>query len=191
MVLGIWFTCERIHVCDPMGMFGGGGHRDLARSNEAWNDTCQRVVEGVFEILKAYSEEITKTPWDEAKVTPLPVASKAFFQAQTSAQDMFERMFSMKFLPPGRGLWAMGTPIIRKKGLGAALNNCAFCSTEYIAKDPAQPFTFLMDACMLGVGVGFDTAGAGTLTIGTPVQPETTYETPPVHAMWRVIQVRH
>ena len=25
------------------------------------------------------------------------------------ARDMYERMFAMKFLPPGRGLWAMVT----------------------------------------------------------------------------------
>ena len=28
---------------------------------------------------------------------------------------MFRRMFEMKFLPPGRGLWAMGAPVITKK----------------------------------------------------------------------------
>ncbi len=30
---------------------------------------------------------------------------------QMRARDMFERMFWMKFLPPGRGLWAMGSPL--------------------------------------------------------------------------------
>ena len=29
---------------------------------------------------------------------------------------MYERIFTMKFLPPGRGLWAMGTPITEDKG---------------------------------------------------------------------------
>lgn len=39
----------------------------------------------------------------------------------------------------------------------AALNNCAFVSTENLKGGIARPFCFLMDASMLGVGVGFDT----------------------------------
>ena len=48
--------------------------------------------------------------------------------AQTSAQEMFTRIWEMKFLPPGRGLWAMGSPVTEQRGLYAALNNCAFVS---------------------------------------------------------------
>ncbi len=81
---------------------------------------------------------------------------------------MYERIFDMKFLPPGRGLWAMGTNITEQKGLYAALNNCAFVSTETIKDDLAKPFTFLMDASMLGVGVGFDTKGAGKIIVKGP-----------------------
>jgi len=88
------------------------------------------------------------------------------WRAQRSAQEMFRRIFEMKFLPPGRGLWAMGSPITEKKMLYAALNNCAFVSTEKLRQQPARPFVFLMDAAMLGVGVGFDTKGA---TIDDPL----------------------
>lgn len=42
---------------------------------------------------------------------------------------MYARMWAMKFLPPGRGLWAMGTPLTEERGMFAALNNCAFVST--------------------------------------------------------------
>lgn len=47
------------------------------------------------------------------------------------------------------------------------VGNCAFVTTEFIEKedDKSKPFTFLMDASMLGVGVGFDTKGAGKLHI--------------------------
>lgn len=38
-------------------------------------------------------------------------------------------------------------------------------STETLDQDLSLPFEFLMDATMLGVGVGFDTKGAGKLTI--------------------------
>ena len=81
-------------------------------------------------------------------------------------------MFNMKFLPPGRGLWAMGTAIVHKKNLSAALNNCAFVSTEDLAANPTRPFEFLMDASMLGVGVGFDTKGRDTLLVLGPKEGE-------------------
>ena len=42
---------------------------------------------------------------------------------------MYDRIYNFKFLPPGRGLWAMGTAITETKHLYAALNNCAFVST--------------------------------------------------------------
>lgn len=37
-----------------------------------------------------------------------------------------------------------------------------------LATDPTAPFCFLMDASMLGVGVGFDTKGAGTINVVAP-----------------------
>ena len=119
--------------------------------NERWWETVQRVVEGTYSMQMNWieSHQLGWNPW----------------QAQKSAQDMYERIFTMKFLPPGRGLWAMGTPITEKKGLYAALNNCAFVSTKTLKEDYAKPFCFLMDASMLGVGVGFDTKGAGEIVI--------------------------
>lgn len=69
----------------------------------------------------------------------------------------------------------MGSPLTEERGIYAALNNCAFVSTSDIAKDPSKPFCFLMDASMCGVGVGFDTVGAGSLVVPGPnrsVRPE-------------------
>ena len=119
--------------------------------NERWWETVRRVVEGTYSMQKNHidSHQLGWNPW----------------QAQKSAQDMYERIFYMKFLPPGRGLWAMGTAITEDKGLYAALNNCAFVSTKTIKDDYAKPFCFLMDASMLGVGVGFDTKGADEIII--------------------------
>ena len=62
----------------------------------------------------------------------------------------------------------MGTDVVHKKNLSAALNNCAFVSTEDFASDPSKPFSFLMDASMLGVGVGFDTKGRGKVSVLGP-----------------------
>ena len=123
-------------------------------SNEAWFETVERVVTGTYNMQKAWIES-HRLGWNARK-------------AQTSAQEMYRRIFDMKFLPPGRGLWAMGSPITEERRLYAALNNCAFVSTEEMKEEPAKPFTFLMDASMLGVGVGFDTKGAGTVMVKGP-----------------------
>lgn len=122
--------------------------------NEKWYETVARVVNGTYNMQKSWIES-HGLGWDSWK-------------AQDSAQEMFERIWSMKFLPPGRGLWSMGSPITEQRGLFAALNNCAFVSTADIASDPTRPFCFLMDASMLGVGVGFDTLGAGNIIIRGP-----------------------
>ena len=122
--------------------------------NEQWWETVQRVVEGTFNMQKKHIEH-NGLGWNAWK-------------AQHSAQEMYDRIWNMKFLPPGRGLWAMGTPITEERGLFAALNNCAFVSTENLREDMAAPFTFLMDASMLGVGVGFDVKGAGKIVVKGP-----------------------
>jgi ribonucleoside-triphosphate reductase len=111
------------------------------------------VVEGTYDIQRNHCLRY-RLPWSAQK-------------AQASAHEMYERIFCMKFLPPGRGLWMMGTPFIAEKG-GAALNNCSFVSTENLRNDLADPFCFLMDMSMLGVGVGGDTKGAGTIVIRAP-----------------------
>ncbi len=112
---------------------------------EKWWQTVKRVVEGCYLIQKRHCKWWS-LPWNER-------------QAQKSAQEMYEAIFTFKFLPPGRGLWAMGTDFMFKNG-GTCLNNCAFVSTADIAYDFSGPFSWLMEMSMLGVGVGFDTEGA-------------------------------
>ena len=140
--------------------------------NERWWETVQRVVEGTYSMQMNHieSHQLGWNPW----------------QAQKSAQDMYDRIFNMKFLPPGRGLWAMGTAITEEKGLYAALNNCAFVSTKTIKEDYSKPFCFLMDASMLGVGVGFDTKGAGEVLIKgvDKKRDSTTFEIPDTREGW-------
>lgn len=128
--------------------------RDLpdGGTEEFWQ-TCQRVVEGCFNIQKIHCNQMG-LPWNEQK-------------AQHSAQDMFQRMWEFKFSPPGRGLSVMGTDIVYQRG-SASLQNCAFVSSENIAEDFAGPFCFLMDMSMLGVGTGADTKGAGKVKLVLP-----------------------
>lgn len=127
---------------------------------EFW-ETCQRVVEGTYDAQKRHCKQL-RLPWDDRK-------------AQRSAQEMYRRMWAFKWLPPGRGLWMMGSAAIDRLG-GAALNNCGFVSTRGIAVDFADPFCWLMDMLMLGVGVGFDTKGAGLIKIQQPVVVEGSFE---------------
>ncbi len=139
--------------------------------NEMWWETVKRVVEGTYNMQKSWIEH-HQLGWNA-------------WQAQNSAQEMYDRIFSMKFLPPGRGLWAMGTAITEDRGLFAALNNCAFVSTATLKEDLAKPFCFLMDASMLGVGVGFDTKGAGSLMVKGPTErPSELYEIPDSREGW-------
>jgi hypothetical protein len=124
----------------------------LTTTEEFWL-TCVRVVEGVFNVQKAHCEHL-KLPWDNVK-------------AQNSAQEMFRRMWQFKWTPPGRGLYMMGTDLIWEIG-GAPLINCAFISTRNLKTSFSEPFSYIMDMSMLGVGVGFDTQGAGSVLIRPP-----------------------
>ncbi len=112
---------------------------------ESWRDIITRVVNGCYDLQRHHVEK-NGLGWVNEK-------------GCTSAQEMFDKMYNMKFSPPGRGLWTMGTDITKKKGIYAALNNCGFTSTGDIREKGSEPFRFLMDMCMLGVGVGFDVKG--------------------------------
>lgn len=122
------------------------------RTEEFW-ETCRRVVEGCYTIQLNHCKNL-KLPWNAHK-------------AQKSAQTMYKLMWEFKFLPPGRGLWMMGTDFVYQRGSGC-LNNCGFISTEDLHFSFADPFCFLMDMSMLGVGVSFDTKGAGKVEIQEP-----------------------
>ena len=139
--------------------------------NEQWYETIERVVNGTFNLQKRWAKEHCIN-WDKT-------------QALKDAKEMYDRIFQMKFLPPGRGLWAMGSSLTEDKKLYAALNNCAFVSTESMKDNPTSPFTFLMDASMLGVGVGFDTRGSGTVEIKGPSDAApVTFQIPDTREGW-------
>jgi adenosylcobalamin-dependent ribonucleoside-triphosphate reductase len=127
-----------------------------SRTEEYW-ETVKRIVEGTFSIQKNHCDA-NHLPWDERK-------------AQRTAKRMFELMWDFKFLPPGRGMWAMGTDYVAERG-GACLNNCGFVSTENIDEEPSMWAEFVMDMSMVGVGVGFDVRGAGKLQVLGAFPPE-------------------
>lgn len=132
-------------------------------TKEQWYETVRRCVEGYYSILKDHCKQ-NRTPWND-------------FKALASAKDAYDRMFTFKWLPPGRGLQHMGRPIVHVEQNSAALQNCAFVSTEKLSNHSVQeatlPFVRMMEMSMWGIGVGFDTKGAGRLTLLEPVEDKT------------------
>ncbi len=141
-------------------------------TKETWVDVCQRVIEGMYSLQKDHCKT-NRLPWNDSR-------------AQASAKEAFDRLFNLKWTPPGRGLWVMGTPLVNEQKNSAALQNCAFVSTSSMTKlDPAKPFAFLMEASMLGVGVGFDDKGADKdFLIYEPKLPEVTIQIPDTREGW-------
>ena len=142
-------------------------------TKETWVDVCERVINGMYSLQKDHCKS-SRLPWNDAK-------------AQASAKEAFDRLFELKWTPPGRGLWVMGTNIVNEQKNSAALQNCAFVSTlEMTKNNPAKPFAFLMEASMLGVGVGFDDKGADKdFDIYTPLDEVSTYVIPDTREGWQ------
>lgn len=138
------------------------------QQEEYW-ETCQRVVEGIFNIQLKHCKQVG-LEWIPQK-------------AQATAHKMFQKMWEFKFLPPGRGLWIMGSPVVEKIG-SAALQNCGFISTRDIHREFSMPFVWCADMMMLGVGVGFDVKGAGKATIHKPKDDGVTYTIPDTREGW-------
>lgn len=107
---------------------------------ENWHDVVTRVINGTMTIRKDWYFK-NRVEWDEE-------------YWQRYALRMAIAMFKMYWLPAGRGMWAMGTQFIYERG-AMALNNCG--ATKLGGNDRlANDFHWMMDALMLGVGVGFE-----------------------------------
>ena len=141
-------------------------------TKERWHEVCKRVIEGMYSVQKNHAKE-NRLPWNDNK-------------AQKSAQEAFQRMFELKWTPPGRGMWTFGTAMTMEKKNSAALQNCAMVSTRDIDRnDPGALFSWVMDALMLGIGVGFDTVGAEKeYPIYAPTEPTSIYEIPDTREGW-------
>jgi adenosylcobalamin-dependent ribonucleoside-triphosphate reductase len=107
---------------------------------EEWYETCRRVIEGNLLL------EVNQT-----KELNIPCRL-----TKSEAEIMYDDMFHMRWLPPGRGLWCSGTGIGFENG--AALTNCYFVEIKPVNGKISYPFQFAMDMLMLGAGVGFSVA---------------------------------
>jgi adenosylcobalamin-dependent ribonucleoside-triphosphate reductase len=141
-------------------------------TKETWAEVCERVINGMYSLQKDHCKS-SRLPWNDAK-------------AQASAKEAYDRLFNLKWTPPGRGLWVMGTPLVNEQRNSAALQNCSFVSTDSMTKlNPAKPFAFLMEASMLGVGVGFDDKGADKdFLIYDPKLPTVMHQIPDTREGW-------
>ena len=95
-------TRDEIFKSIPRFGFNGLGEvvfrRTYSRDNESWGDVVTRVIEGVMSIRKEHFYR-NNLEWNDNKW-------------QSLARDMALSMFEMEWLPPGRGLWMMGTDFI-------------------------------------------------------------------------------
>lgn len=123
--------------------------RNIDGRQERWADTVIRVIEGIMSIRYDYYRR-NRTHWNESCWLSF-------------AKKMALSMYNMEWLPSGRGLWAMGTPLIYERG-GMALYNCAY--TE-IGNNWIEDLCWMMDSLMYGVGVGFQPV-RGTLMLLPP-----------------------
>jgi adenosylcobalamin-dependent ribonucleoside-triphosphate reductase len=179
------FITKYSEVPAPFGFTDAGGNslgeitfiRTYSRvkddgTKEKWYEVCKRVIEGMYSVQKNHAKE-NRLPWNDNK-------------AQKSAQEAYQRMFELKWTPPGRGLWAFGTPMVMEKRNSASLQNCAMVSTRDIDRnDPGALFAWTMDALMLGIGVGFDTVGQEkNMSIYAPTEPASTYVIPDTREGW-------
>lgn len=127
-------------------------------TKERWYETCERVINGMYSILKDYTKS-NGTYWNENK-------------AQHSAEEAYDLMFNFKWTPPGRGIQNMGKEMVNADWNSASLYNCSMISTEKLSPSSAyaatRPFVLLMEQSMNGIGVGFDVLGAGKLSINQP-----------------------
>ena len=144
-------TRNELKELTPEFGFNGLGElvfrRTYSRNNEDWCDVVIRVVEGCMSIRKEHFHR-SSLFWDDN-------------EKQDFARNMALSLFRMEWLPPGRGLWMMGTEFTYERG-SMSLNNCSATDTE---DDFVHSAEWTMDGLMNGVGVGFTTNWRGEATM--------------------------
>lgn len=88
-----------------------------------------------------------------------------------TAQEAFWVVESIAPLDEEEPVYCAVVPDIGRFTLASGIytGNCGFISSEFIARERGDFFRWLMEHSMLGVGVGFDTRGAGKVRIHRPL----------------------
>lgn len=122
-------TRQEIFQGQPQFGFNGLGEvvfrRTYSRDNESWHDVVIRVIEGVMSIRKEHFYR-SSLHWDDN-------------EWQDFAKDMALSLFKMEWMPPGRGLWMMGTEFAYTRG-STALNNCFRKDTRFWTSNGVKSF---------------------------------------------------
>ena len=119
---------------------------NLSSKTEEFEDTIDRVVSACQKQLK-----VGFTSQEEKRLK--------------------EILLRLKGSVAGRFMWQLGTKTVDRLGL-MSLQNCAFT----VVNEPIRPFTWTMDALMLGSGVGFN------------IQREHVYELPKLKRKVKIIR---
>lgn len=113
---------------------------------ERWFDVVIRVIEGT---MTFYIEHMNRNR-----------LSINMEHVQEMAYEMAESFYKMHWVPPGRGLWAMGTEHTYRLG-NASLNNCYATDVE---KNLVKSLVWGMDMLMCGGGLSFTTSWQGKIS---------------------------
>lgn len=116
---------------------------DVNSPTEEWNNTIERVIEACDKQLRC-----------------------GFTEEESNRLRSY--LTQLKGTVAGRFLWQLGTNTVDKLGL-PSLQNCAGCVVDH----PIRPFTWAMNALMLGCGVGYN------------IQREYVYKLPPVKEVFK------
>jgi ribonucleoside-diphosphate reductase alpha chain len=157
-------VAELRQMVPPFGYNGFGEfifYRTYSRikedgSQENWADVIIRVIQGCMSIRKDWYAK-NHIEWNEERW-------------QDYAQEMAVSAFKMHWMPPGRGLWAMGSEYIYERG-AMALYNCGFSRVDNATF--GSDCYWIMDALMNGVGVGFAPIRDDSLRVYMPVDGTT------------------
>lgn len=143
-------------------------------TKEKWWETCERVINGMYSLQKDHCIS-NRLEWNGHK-------------AQASAQEAYDRLFQLKWTPPGRGLAQIGTPLVNLHKNGASLQNCAVTGFPDDNKhDPGFPFAWLVEAMMLGIGVGANVVEKSTIMVTSPNDDDTeVYQIPDTREGWAI-----
>lgn len=107
-------------------------------TKETFHDTIIRVVNGIISIIMDWKIKHS-LEWDEKRWNDMAIRFGTAF-------------LKMQILPPGRGLWSLGSDFTYKKG-SASLNNCGFVSTS---EGLIKSMCWTIDSLACGAGIGFD-----------------------------------
>jgi len=113
--------------------------RDVNGRKETFPEVVIRNIEGILSIRKNHFIN-NGIEWNDDEWSNFAI-------------EMGHMMMDLKFLPPGRGLYCLGSEYSYTRG-SVSLNNCGFISTiDGILHSAAQTMDYLSCGC----GLGFDT----------------------------------